>query len=265
MRAFHKDKDRYFQMQYLTARDHIIPFLEDTIELTSKTRVLEVGCAEAGVLLAFLEKGCRCVGIELSESRTEKAKKYHQHALESGQISFLNKNIFDINIDLDLGEKFDLIILKDVIEHIPGQEIVIRQLGSFLNPKGLIFFGFPPWYMPFGGHQQICKSKVLSYLPYYHLLPKPIYKGILSAFSERKETITELIEIKETGISIERFERIAKNQRFLIRKKHHFLFNPIYEYKFNLKSRTQFKLVEAIPFFRNFFTTGVYYVLALES
>lgn len=265
MRAFHKDKDRYFQMQYLTARDHIIPFLDDTIDLTPKTRVLEVGCAEAGVLLAFLEKGCHCVGIELSESRTEKAKKYHQQALEKGQISFLNKNIFDIQIEEDLGKKFDLIILKDVIEHIPGQEKVIGQLGTFLNPNGLIFFGFPPWYMPFGGHQQICKSKVLSYLPYYHLLPKPVYKGILNAFGERKETVNELIEIKETGISIERFERIAKNQRFFIKKHRHFLFNPIYEYKFNLKPRSQIKLVQAIPFIRNFFTTGVYYVLALES
>jgi 2-polyprenyl-3-methyl-5-hydroxy-6-metoxy-1,4-benzoquinol methylase len=42
--------------------------------------------------------------------------------LAAGQISFLARNIYDIDPDQDLPFKFDLIILKDVIEHIPDQE-----------------------------------------------------------------------------------------------------------------------------------------------
>jgi SAM-dependent methyltransferase len=265
MRAFHKDKDRYFQMQYLTARDHIVPFLSEVMHLTSKTRVLEVGCGEAGVLLAFLEKGCQCVGIELSEGRTEKAMQYHKDAIQQGQISFINRNIYDIGVEKDLGDTFDLIILKDVIEHIPDQDKVIQKLGDFLKPQGRIFFGFPPWYMPFGGHQQICRSKILSSLPYHHLLPKSIYRGILKGFGEPEKVVKELLEIKDTGISIERFEKIIQNQGFVVNKKLHFLINPIYFYKFNLKPRKQFRLLQSIRFVRNFFTTAVYYVVSKKS
>ena len=265
MRAFHKDKDRYFQMQYLTARDHMIPFMSELIRLTPNTRVLEVGCGEAGVLLAYLEKGCQCVGIELSEGRTKKAKEYHQDALRTGQISFINRNIYDIVVEEDLGDAFDLVILKDVIEHIPEQDKVIRKLRDFVKPEGIIFFGFPPWHMPFGGHQQICRSKILSHLPYHHLLPKPIYKGILNGFGEPDKVVKELLEIKDTGISIERFERIIHAQNLQVNKKLHFLVNPIYSYKFNLKPRKQFKLVQSIPFLRNFLTTAVYYAVSKKS
>ena len=63
MFEFHTDLDRYFTMQYLTARDYIIPFLKDkNINVTQK-RVLELGCAEAGVLKAFVEAGSFCMGI----------------------------------------------------------------------------------------------------------------------------------------------------------------------------------------------------------
>lgn len=265
MRAYHRDRDRYFQMQYLTARDHIIPFLESEIELNDQTHVLEVGCGEAGVLLAFLEKGCQCLGIELNEIRTKKARQYHAEAVEAGQISFLNKNIYDIDESQDLDQLFDLIILKDVIEHIPGHEKIIGRLADFLNPGGLIFFGFPPWYMPFGGHQQICRNKFLSVWPYVHLLPKSMYKGLLKAAGEPENVVQELLEIKETGITIEQFERYSERNDMVVRKQNHFLINPIYQYKFKLKPRRQLGLIRSIPFLRNFFTTAVYYIVAKKG
>jgi len=131
-------------------------------------------------------------------------------------------------------------------------------MKGFLNPGGVIFFGFPPWQMPFGGHQQINKGKLLSKIPYYHLLPAFIYKAILKL---GKEDVAEMMEIKETGISIERFEKIAKTTGYTILNKTHYLFNPIYEYKFGLKPRVQSKLISSIPWVRNFFTTCVYYLI----
>ena len=80
-------------------------------------------------------------------------------------------------------------------------------------------------------------------------------------FGETKRTIESLIEIKETGISIERFERITKKENFQIVEKTHFLINPNYEIKFGLNPKTQFGLISAIPFVRNFFTTAVYYLI----
>lgn len=258
---YHKDKKRYFDIQYRTAADHILPFLGELFSNKRPLRVLEIGCAEAGVLKAFTDLGHDCVGIELNPKRIELAEVFMKDELEAGKVKFIAKNIYDINVAEDIGHAFDLVILKDVIEHIHDQERFMKELHNFLNPGGMVFFGFPPWQMPFGGHQQVAKNKLLSVAPYYHLLPRPLYKFILKAFGESESNVEGLLEIKDTGISIERFERIVKRTGYSTLKRKLFLFNPIYEFKFGLKAREQFKLLAALPYFRNYVTTCAYYVI----
>ena len=98
-------------------------------------------------------------------------------------------------------------------------------------------------------------------LPYIHLLPRPLYRALLKAGGEHSSTIQELMEIKDTGISIERFEKIVKQQGFTVTLKKHYLINPIYKYKFGLQPRTQWGPVTHLPFVRNFVTTCVYYLI----
>lgn len=261
MHGFHTDKKRYFQMQYESSKNYIIPFIKPHVDLSQSLNVLEIGCAEAGVLKAFTEQGHRCVGIELSPSRVALASDFMSREVQEGQIKFMAKDIYDIDVDRDIGHRFDVVILKDVIEHIHDQAKFIARLDAFLKPNGVVFFGFPPWYMPYGGHQQIATKKILM-APYYHILPMPLYKGILKLFGERQGRIDDLVEIKETAISIERFQRIIKKENFEIKERQFFLVNPIYKYKFNLKPRRQLPLLGSIPFFRNFVTTCAYYVVA---
>ena len=261
MYEFHSDKERYFNIQYRTAKEYIHPFLQEHAPGKKYARVLEIGCGEAGVLKCFLEEGAFCTGIELSPSRTAAAEQYHAQALEEGRIEFVNRNVYDIDPENDLGGRYDLVIMKDVIEHIPDQREFMHHLQAFLNSDGLVFFAFPPWQMPFGGHQQIARNKLLSRLPYYHLLPMSIYKMILRLFGESKITMDELEEIKETGISIEQFEKFLRLAKFKIIGKRHYFVNPIYSYKFNLKPREQSKVIQKIPLLRDFVTTGCYYLV----
>lgn len=258
---FHSDVATYFKFQHENAQKYVVPYVKDFVALKPGTKVLEIGCGEAGVLKAFTDLGCVCTGIELYESRLENARVLMKDEYESGKVTFINRNIYDIDTEKDLAHKFDLIILKDVIEHIPQQEKFMQRMHNFLTENGKIFFGFPPWQMPFGGHQQICKSKFLSLLPYFHLLPMPLYIGIAKLFGEEEVITNELRDIKNTGISIERFEKICKTEGFNIYKKTFYLINPIYEYKFKLKVREQFTFISAIPYLRNFFTTAVYYLV----
>ncbi len=252
-------------MQYLTARDFIIPMLERCMPLHDAQRVLEIGCAEAGVLKAFLEKKLHAFGIDLNAERIRMAAAFHQEDLASGRIKFLSKNIYDIDPIKDLEGPFDVILLKDVIEHIPQQEIFIPRLEAFLKKGGLVFFGFPPWQMPFGGHQQMCRNKLLSKLPWIHLLPYSIYKALLRLGGEEAAVITELLEIKETGISIERFEKILRQSPFVIKSRTLFFTNPIYKFKFGMEPRYVPSWLEKIPFIRNFFTTAAYYFVELKN
>lgn len=231
------------------------------MSLKEGTRVMEIGCAEGGVLKAFIDHGCHGTGVELVKRRYEMAIEFLEAELKMDRVKLIQKDIYDIDIENEIEEKFDLIIMKDVIEHIHDQEKLLKKLHQFLQPNGHIFFGFPPWYMPFGGHQQICKSKLLSSLPYYHLLPKFLYKFILRVFGEEKSIIEGLMEIRETGISLERFERIIARTGYSIEKRNLYLINPIYELKFGLKPRLQFYWLAHIPFIRNFFTTCGYYLV----
>jgi SAM-dependent methyltransferase len=262
---FHKDKETYIRYQYENAENYVIPFIERKLPLQKGMQVMEIGCAEGGVLKAFIDAGCHGTGVELMPGRYEVAKNYLSKDLTEGKAVLINKDIYEVDVEKEFPEKFDLIVLKDVIEHIHDQDKVLGRLRDFLKPGGFIFFGFPPWQMPFGGHQQIAKSKILSRLPYYHLLPMRIYKGILKSMGERSRTVEDLAEIKETGISIERFEKLIAKNRFGITEKEFYLINPIYKYKFNLEGKVQNPLIASIPYFRNYLTTCVYYLVRKDE
>lgn len=124
-----------------------------------------------------------------------------------------------------------------------------------------MFLGFPPWYMPFGGHQQVCHSKILSKVPYFHLLPKALYRGVLRAFGESQPVIDELLYIKSTGISIETLRKIIADNDYTIDREQLWLINPNYEVKFGLQKRKQLGIIEALPWLRNFLTSCGYYVI----
>ena len=258
MQKRHKNKEQYFNEQGLTSLKFVVPFISDLVKLDNETAVLEIGCAEAGNLKPFVDMGCKATGIDISCSRIELANEYYKDHLNRQNLTLICEDIYRVNPD----KKYDVIIMRDVIEHIPNQEKFMGFVKSFLKPDGKFFLAFPPWQNPFGGHQQVCKSKILSALPWFHLFPNGVYKLILKAFGESDATINGLFEIKETGISIERFERILKHENFKIDKRVYYFINPNYETKFGLKPRKQIQLITSIPWIRNFFTTAMYYVVS---
>ncbi len=259
----HKDAQVRYDQQVENATNYVMPFIEHTHPLGQGTNVLEIGCGEGGVLLPFINRGCLCVGVDLNAERIDLCNAFLEDEVAAGKVEFMLKNVYDDDFLKRYKNYFDVVILKDVIEHVPEQEKFIPYLKNFLSTGGQIFFGFPPWYMPFGGHQQVLKNKLASMAPYYHILPKFIYRGILKLAKEDEAAITELMEIKDTQITIERFERIVKQSGMKVLHKEHFLINPIYKYKFKLQPRKQFGVISAIPFFRNFLTTCVYYTIGL--
>lgn len=257
----HLDDRVRFDQQVDNSLSYVLPFIEQTKPLGPGTSIFEVGTAEGGVLLPFINRGCHCVGVDLAQNRIDLANNFLESEVKAGKAEFICQNIYDESFLNRFSGAFDVIILKDVIEHVPEQEKFVPYLKNFLKPGGQIFFGFPPWYMPFGGHQQVCRKKWASVLPWYHILPTPIYKGMLKMAGEHEVVIQELLEVKDTGITIERFERIVKASGLKILRKQDYLINPIYKYKFGLQPRKQWAPLTWIPYFRDFVTTCVYYTV----
>lgn len=257
---FHGNASIKFLHQYRVTRDYIIPYLEHVKAISPGQNVLEIGCGEGGVLKAFAGYGCDCTGMDLSESKVEAGNKIFSEDEDGNRVKLFSADIYDqLTMDKFKGQ-FDLIVLKDTIEHIPEQEKVMKQLSIYLNENGKLFFAFPPWRMPFGGHQQTSTTK-LGQAPWMHLLPRAAYKAYLKRVGEPQPTIDSLLEIHDTQISINRFERIAKAANFKIINRRLYLINPIYRFKFNLTPKPQFGLVSAVPFVRDFLSTTAYYVL----
>ncbi len=261
MQKRHSDKFHYFNEQAYTTQKYVVPYIEKCCPITENSTILEIGCGEGGNLIPFMELNCKITGIDLSAGKIAKGNEFYKQHKNREKLTLIADDIYNRK---DLG-KFDIIILRDVIEHIPNQEYFMSYFKCFFHKNSIVYFGFPPWQNPFGGHQQICRSKVLSKLPYFHMFPISIYKGILSLFGENERSINGLLEIKETGISIERFESISQKNDFEILEKTLFFINPNYEVKFKIKPRKQSNLIANIPWLRNFFTTCVYYILKPTS
>lgn len=257
---FHRDTNLYFDQQRENALASILPFVEPHVAVNPGSRVLEIGCGAGGVLKAFVERGAGVTGVDLHEPSIQYAVRRFGAEAAGSDWRFEVRDIYDVDA-ADIDGPFDLIVMKDTIEHIHDQRRLLARLREFLAPGGGVFFAFPPWQMPFGGHQQICEHRALMRLPYVHLLPRRAYAALLRHCGESRETIEALLEIKETGISIERFERIAAETGHRIADRRLYLINPMYRYRYGLESREQVGALAAVAGLRDFLTTSAYYML----
>ena len=256
MQERQKNRALYFQELAETGRKHFLPYISNFKEILPGMNILEIGCGEGGILLPFAEKGCSVTGVDLAEGKIANAKRFFAELNMSG--TFIASDIFKLK---ELENSFDLIICHDVIEHIGNKDMFLHNLRKYLTPSGIIFMAFPAWQMPFGGHQQICRNKMLSHLPFFHLLPAGLYRAVLKAGNEDPVRIDELMEIKETGLSIETFEKLARNEGIVIKDRTLYFINPHYETKFGLRPRKLYGFISCLPRIRNFFTTSCFYIL----
>jgi 2-polyprenyl-3-methyl-5-hydroxy-6-metoxy-1,4-benzoquinol methylase len=263
MLKVHNDRSLYFEQQYTNTKKYIVPFIEEVYNLKQGMEVLEIGCGEGGVLKAFVDQGMTGTGVDLYEFKFKLALDYLDEYITAGRITLINNDIYAPELSEQFKNRFDLIILKDTLEHIFDQDKLIGYIRGLLKSSGMIFLAFPPWRMPYGGHQQMCKNKILANLPWYHLLPSSLYTALLKSFKEDDELIMELLKIKETQISLQRYYRILNEKGFKTIREQLYFINPNYEIKFNMKPRKLSKFVASIPFVRDFVTTTIYSLIKL--
>ena len=123
MHERHIDRELYFREQAHTTSRHVIPFINSILPVTASISVLEIGCGEGGNLLPFLEAGCnRISGIDLSVTKIENARSFYSAIPGGDKVEFIAADIYD---SASAGS-FDLVMMRDVLEHIHAQA---RLLG----------------------------------------------------------------------------------------------------------------------------------------
>lgn len=264
MQKRHQDRLQYFNELAHTSKEFYIDYLCPFVGITSSTRILEIGCGEGGNLLPFAQAGCQVTGMDISNSRIEQARRFFDSYMVNG--AFLCCDFLKADVPQNENERFDVIFVHDVIEHIepPFKASFISHIQYFLKDNGYVFFGFPAWQMPFGGHQQICRGLV-SKLPYVHLLPNPVYRLLIKMSGNSEERVQEMMSIKRAQMTIEGFERLAQGIGFNITKRTLWFINPHYKQKFNLKPRVLWTWATRLPYIRNFYTTSAFYLLTFRQ
>ena len=179
MQERHLNRETYFNELSQTTREYYLDYIRQVREIRPGDRILEVGCGEGGNLLPFAEAGCWTVGVDIAEWKIGEAERLFSKYGAKGR--FIASDFFSLN---DLDGNFDLIICHDVIEHIADKESFLGEMKKYLKAGGAVFMAFPAWQMPFGGHQQMCSSKILSRLPFIHLLPAGLYRKLLERGGE---------------------------------------------------------------------------------
>lgn len=259
MQKRHTDRDRYFNELAETSRKYYVSYVSQYKKTDTSTCVLEVGCGDGGNLVPFAQAGCRVTGMDMAAGRIETAQENFKRLGCEG--TFFSGNFLELEAPNAEEDKYDLILLHDVIEHITAKAEFLKHIKRFLKADGIFFVGFPAWQMPFGGHQQICRSWLCSHMPFFHLLPRPVYKSMLSMCGEKDNTINELLDIKKCGTSIELFERLINECGYKVKNRTFWFINPHYEQKFGLRPRLLYKWLGKIRYVRNYFTTSSFYIL----
>ena len=246
----------YWAYQNVLAEDYYIPYVNlyssNIKNDLASINILDVGCGNGGFLNAFkknFKKSTNVDGIDIKKfsSWNNKPANYNIHNILKD-----NNNAYS--------KKYDLVILRDVIEHIElkDKEEFMKIVAGFIKPTGEILATFPPYLSPFGLHQQAIMKSFLKYIPYLSLIPKKILKVVIKYF-ESEDIWLKIEEIINSGMSISNFKKILKNTNLKIINDTYFTIRPSHEIRYGLK--TIKSPLGHFPLLREFLILGTCFIL----
>jgi SAM-dependent methyltransferase len=218
----------YFAYEQRIADDHLVPWLRRHGALPASGRVLDVGCGYGGTLAALLQASpaLSATGIDLDGDMAAEGRR----RVPGAQI--VQADFFEWS-----GGPFDLILMRDVLEHIRRPESALCRAASMLAPGGWLFTSFAPFYGPFGGHQHN-GAGLFSALPWLQLLPPALFRRLLrvegNSYKNRGELDRDMESVQETRLTVARFQRAAQAAGLRVITRQSYLSRPDYRIKFGI-------------------------------
>ena len=100
-------------------------------KIKSPKNVLEIGCGAGGILELFRDAGSQVLGLDFDDDFLDIARSNNIN-VKRGSTELLDEN-----------DKFDLIILSHVLEHIVEPAEFLKEVVRFLNDDGLLYIEVP--------------------------------------------------------------------------------------------------------------------------
>ena len=96
---------------------------------------IDIGCGEGRLCYELWQHGWQTViGLDVSTPRVMRARTRYPH------LSFYNAEIGEIGVPPG---SFDLMVMDNVIEHLPNPLAMVRELGRYLAPSGRLIIITP--------------------------------------------------------------------------------------------------------------------------
>jgi len=151
------NKKRKGESELLIKRKKVYKIDKDWIsKFIDKGKVLDVGCSEGQFLSHFDSKKWLRYGIEVEKEPADNALKKFGIPVKVGNI-----------VDTSFKKKFDLVILRGVIEHFSEPIDVLKKCSQLLKTGGYLFITATPAGDSFAF--DVYKEKWSQFVPPYHL------------------------------------------------------------------------------------------------
>lgn len=246
----------YWRYMYELGKLEIVPYLKNLNVFKEGDAVAEVGSAEGGVLAAFVEAGAReGLGTDIVSDRLEYGDKISK--LGNINIQFIEHNILTQNIKEEWKNKFDLILLRDVIEHLEDTKLALHNIKKMLKKGGFLFVTFPPYYSPFGGHQHTLANN-WGKVPYIHCLPEPLFFNLIK--SGRPADIEEVKRLTKIKLTPKKFEKAYNSAGYKLANVDYYFIRPVFRMKFGL-SPIKTTPISFLPLVKDIFSLEAAYLL----
>ena len=160
--------------------------------------VVDYGCGFGYDSLFILQNGAKHVYcLEISENRINNTKELHASHGYTNATYIINTNVKELINKIE-GREVDLIICRDVMEHVPSPLDVIDSMYSVLPPDGEIYIGFSPIYKsPYGPH-----IKTKCKIPWIHLVfSETTILNVFKRIYRLPPSITSYIDIEGSGVN----------------------------------------------------------------
>jgi 2-polyprenyl-3-methyl-5-hydroxy-6-metoxy-1,4-benzoquinol methylase len=129
---------------WFKARREILSSVFGSLALPADAEILEIGCGTGGNL-AMLGTFGHVSGIEMREEAVQYAR----------NTTGLDVSVGYLPDNIHIKQKFDLICMLDVVEHIEDDKQALSALNSMLKPGGRVVITVPAYQWLFGKHDKL--------------------------------------------------------------------------------------------------------------
>jgi len=245
----------YFDYQRRVAKEAILPWLAARLPLAS-IDVADFGSHSGGMIDVLREDGRvrSALGFELNRDVVAESPLRPDPLFRLTEADLLR---------LDAHEEFDLVLACEVLEHVPATAELLRVARRALRPRGHMLVTFPPFWSPFGGHQQLASTAVrlVPYLQYagrYRFLKLARLQD--TNYMSAETALEDVTSVFATKLTLRRAERAFHAEGFRLADRTLWLLRPEYRVRYGVRPLGAGPL-GTVPVVREALVTGAYYLL----